>query len=152
MKVPFVVPFYQNVDVSRTRDDTLPATPSASRITAPTTMAVRVELRYDDYPEETNWKLTDTVTSVILFESASYTVPKALVSTEISDLVPGRSYSFDVRDAAHDGICCTYGRGSVKILLLRQGPEIVEEEASLLLIHTGNFGTELHATITLPHA
>ena len=100
--------------------------PSAVRFLAATTIAavsfikavdgctqLQVNVKTDDYPEETSWQLVDTCTGNTV-ASRSYFAAK---NTQYSNsyCLPSR-YQFTIKDSYGDGLCCGYGYGSYSVV------------------------------------
>ncbi len=73
---------------------------------------VTLELRLDNYPSETTWRLVNeagqTVESGGNYSTAGSKVTKTLC-------LPDGCYDFIINDSYGDGICCSYGNGSYKL-------------------------------------
>jgi len=113
------------------------ATPNPTQAATPpptpcpgTDLQVQIDLKVDNYPEETTWALTNTCTNTVVQSfQGSTAVPDG---TQLSDsyCIPAGAYEFTINDAYGDGICCNYGLGNYKIFL--NGNNIVSA--------TGEFG------------
>jgi len=92
--------------------DIPPATPCASN---PGEKDFSLQLRTDDYGEETSWKLFDSNSDVVVAGLGAY------VSSTNYQFGPyclaSGSYRLTVYDAFGDGICCGYGQGSYSATL-----------------------------------
>ena len=93
--------------------------PVAPTILAPTLsdpcVNVQVSIVTDDYPDETEWSITDKEGTVIV-SGNGYTTRN--VEHIKDECVPtGRIYTFTILDTYGDGICCDYGEGSYKLSL-----------------------------------
>ena len=72
-------------------------------------LAVVVELRFDDYPTETAWTLTDE-SGTLWGQSPQYTNGNQLARDTLC--VPaGACLTFTITDQYNDGMCCAYGEG-----------------------------------------
>ncbi len=68
----------------------------------------------DNYPQETDWELTDASGAIVA--SAAYTTSTPDGSTLVIPFcVTDGCYDFTINDAWGDGICCGYGQGSYEI-------------------------------------
>jgi trypsin len=75
---------------------------------------VVIEVKYDDFPEETGWTLRDSAGTLIAGESTgSFSTESGTVSKTAS--VADGTYTFEITDAYGDGFCCSYGNGEFKI-------------------------------------
>jgi hypothetical protein len=126
----------------------LPLIPSTTAGAKPTPRtSLRVEILYDDYPEETSWSIMDNTTGVEMYSSPAYSgmAPLELVATYIPDLRTGHSYMVIIQDLAGDGVCCLYGKGSVQVVMVApSGKE------SVVWNHRGDFGSGAKAIVEVP--
>ena len=72
---------------------------------------VQLNLVYDDYPEETSWKLVDSA-GVELYAGSGMSEDSLYVT---NFCLPLGAYTFTIYDSFGDGICCQYGEGSYTI-------------------------------------
>lgn len=72
---------------------------------------VVLDLTTDDYPEETTWDVKDSSGSKV--SEGSPSDPNTLHTTEMC--LASDEYTFVIRDAYSDGICCEYGNGGYVI-------------------------------------
>lgn len=75
---------------------------------------VVLELRTDQYPQETSWKLFDEA-GTIVEQSPSTPYAASTVITENWTLNDNECYRFEIYDAFGDGICCDYGQGYYRL-------------------------------------
>lgn len=76
-------------------------------------VVIRIDIAYDDYPEENEWGILDGNDEVVYQEQLSKT-EGGTASTTLT--VPLGDYSLVITDSAGDGICCIYGqKGSIRI-------------------------------------
>ena len=69
---------------------------------------------FDNYPQETRWEIT-SLTGQVLFSGNNYTGP--LSTKNVSVCLPaGVCYRLKMIDSFGDGMCCTYGNGSYKLV------------------------------------
>jgi trypsin len=86
----------------------------------------RVDVTYDNYPEETRWILRQVSTGANIVEYGYYDInTEGYFLSEPVDLVPGEEYRLIVRDSIGDGMCCDYGQGSIAVYATVDG---VDEE------------------------
>ena len=74
-------------------------------------VVVTVQLRTDNYGEETSWELKDSTGSV----KASGSAYSSLTSYEEKKCVSAVTCTFTIMDSYGDGICCGYGSGSYSV-------------------------------------
>jgi PKD repeat protein len=77
------------------------------------TNEVIVDLLTDNYPGETSWNMVNAVTGDTIATSPAYPLAN---STFLDTLcIPDGCYYFIMYDTYGDGICCTYGPGSMNV-------------------------------------
>jgi hypothetical protein len=98
---------------------------------------LRLELKTDDYPDETSWKVVDLNTNEIVAEKSlgEYTAKKT-VHTE-SLCISNGCVEFTMQDSWSDGICCDNGTGFYKIfyndeLVLESGGKFGSSETTII--------------------
>jgi hypothetical protein len=78
-----------------------------------TSNTVVLELKTDNYGDETSWKLFNGSNS-ILYQSTGTYAPNTVYTSTFN--VPNIDcYKFEIYDAYGDGICCAYGNGYYKL-------------------------------------
>jgi hypothetical protein len=82
--------------------------------TTPSCINGSLNITLDVYPGETTWRILST-TGTVLYSGGPYSVSYGTVSVPIC-LTAGTCYNFEIKDAYGDGICCSYGNGSYKIV------------------------------------
>lgn len=98
---------------------------------------VMVKLIFDNYPEETEWQITDSANSVVQ-SGGPY---PGETSFEASYTLPDGNYTFTITDIYGDGICCSYGTGSY----------VLDLPACLSVLgQGGQFGASESFTFSLP--
>ncbi len=104
--------------------------------TAPAAL-VTLELKTDNYCEETSWELRNSANTVVA-SFGPYTAGQQdnTVFTYGWALNPNDCYTFTINDAYGDGICCTYGNGYYKLkntygtaVVFQQGGQFGGEES-----------------------
>lgn len=82
---------------------------------APTaaTSTINLELRTDNYGDETTWKLFDSNNNLVSQSPA--VLASATTTNTWWNLNPNECYRFEVYDAYGDGFCCSYGSGYYRI-------------------------------------
>jgi hypothetical protein len=89
-----------------------------------------LELKFDNYPSETSWRIKDYIGAIIYQSGSSYYQSNQVVTIPIC-LNVGQDYVFEINDSYGDGICCTYGEGYYKI----------KDNNGLVLAEGGAFST-----------
>jgi hypothetical protein len=85
----------------------------------------RLNVTYDDHPDETSWLLQSRTTgSVVAASGFNEVVEAGLSLSQAVDLVPGDEYELVVLDLAGDGMCCLFGEGSIDLVLVIDGIDI----------------------------
>lgn len=121
--------------------------PTASPTSAPPPRAtLRVDISYDNYPEELSWELLDVTTGDSLYLSPSGTamIPQERIMIDIPELLIGGEYHFVVADIARDGLCWYGFCGSMR--LIRIANDGIED---ILWSHGGDFGASLDVAVIL---
>lgn len=106
--------------------DPNPAAPTKPPAQAPTSQPTPtppclphfIEVKPDNYPGDTSWKLVgyDAFNDEYqLAESPVYTNANSLVIMEVC-LIEGSSYEFRIADSYGDGLCCGSGEGYYKVV------------------------------------
>ena len=80
---------------------------------APNTL-ISLELKTDNYGEETTWQLVDQNNNLIAQDPAGDYADNTVFNYAWS-LNPSNCYTFKIQDAYGDGICCSYGNGYYKL-------------------------------------
>jgi Trypsin len=92
----------------------------------PKGISIRVDITYDEYPQENAWVLyrADTQEELFFSDYGETTTP-GLHSHTFTDMDPGR-YVFLMLDEYWDGICCRFGDGQMQVyqIFSDQGDEI----------------------------
>ena len=101
------------------------------------TVALRLNINYDEFPKETSWQLVNDDTGAIVDESAGGNQP-GLLMKEFYHLTPG-NYWFSISDSSWDGICCGSGKGYVSIDQIDEDGYVIENK----FYSNGNFGDYL---------
>lgn len=107
---------------------------------------VTLTLQLDTYAPETSWELKNP-DGVTLFQGGPYTKDDAnQVKTQTFCLDDG-CYTFTIRDAYEDGICCKYGDGGYQLLdaqgtNLGSGGDFTASQSQKFCIEAGAGGNE----------
>ncbi len=89
-----------------------------------------LDLKTDQYPDETTWKLFNASGSVVA-QGGPYTgQPNTLIQVPVN-LTSSECYDFVIYDAYGDGICCNYGNGYYKL----------KDNNNIVFIQGGQFGS-----------
>lgn len=96
---------------------------------------VKLEITFDDYPEETSWEMYDSSGNLIA-SGGSY---NGMTSFETTWCLPNGDYQFVIYDAYADGICCSYGNGSYAL-----------STNGALIFQGGTFGASQTVNFSLP--
>ena len=88
-----------------------------------------VDITKDDYPDETSWTLEDMCTG--------QTVDAGDVRGK-SMCIPDAQYKFTLKDSYGDGICCSYGSGSYRVMY---GGSMVKQGGQFESTETTTFGS-----------
>ncbi len=80
--------------------------------------SVRLDLQFDNYPEETAWFLIDGSGQVIADSGGSFGTYEDQTSYSENFCLPSGAYTFEIYDQYGDGICCAYGNGSYNLTLV----------------------------------
>lgn len=75
---------------------------------------VTLDLRLDTYAPETSWELKNA-DNVVLFKGGPYAKDDANQQMLESFCLNEGCYTFTIRDAYDDGICCKYGQGGYQL-------------------------------------
>ena len=90
-----------------------------------------LEINFDDYPEETSWKLKNLDTGELEASGGNYPYEAAGTTIQEAICLGDGCYKLVVKDSYGDGICCDYGDGSFLIL---------DEEEDIFYESDGAFG------------
>lgn len=106
-------------------------------IIQPRGVSLRVDITYDQCPEESSWLLYDALSNEELYwlDFGEVTSP-GLHSKTFPNLAPG-TYNFLMLDSAWDGVCCRYGAG--KIMIYEAFSEESGRDDELRWQHSGQF-------------
>ena len=72
---------------------------------------VTIDITFDNYPEETSWKLTNANGSTVA-SGGTYASEADGSTLSIEECLVDGCYDFEIFDTYGDGICCAYGNGS----------------------------------------
>ena len=73
-----------------------------------------ITVNTDDYPTETSWELIDQNGGGYIISPGTLTMDNNTYTWNIC-VYDANCYSFEILDAAGDGICCAYGNGSYNV-------------------------------------
>ena len=75
---------------------------------------VTLSLQLDTYAPETSWDLKNQ-DGIVLFQGGPYTKDDANLAMEQTFCLDDGCFTFTIRDAYEDGICCKYGNGGYQL-------------------------------------
>jgi hypothetical protein len=105
------------------------AGPSSSASPSAFTVEVQVQVNHDEYPGETGWMLRDSTGTLISSQAPDSFTTAFGTATSTSSVALG-TYTFEMTDAAADGICCGFGFGSFSITV--NGETVVSNSGQFL--------------------
>jgi len=76
---------------------------------------LEVDIRTDNYPTETDWKVVSKTTGQTVASRNEYAENGKDYPSE-AICVPDDLYTFTINDSYGDGICCSYGAGSYSVM------------------------------------
>ncbi|MEQ8522851.1 MAG: T9SS type A sorting domain-containing protein [Vicingaceae bacterium] len=88
---------------------------------------VSVIVKTDDYGDEFSWELRSQ-TGTILHSKGDYPTKPGGELFNDSFCLPEGCFTFEAKDAASDGICCSYGGGYYTIISLSTGDTLVNNK------------------------
>lgn len=91
-----------------------------------------LSLTFDDYPEETTWKIKNLDNGQIEASGGGYTIDDVGETIDEAICLGDGCYKLIVKDSYGDGMCCDYGYGSFSIL----------DEEEVFYESDGNFGNK----------
>lgn len=116
------------------------ASPTRNPTTAPTTDttnnnrgSITINFVMDDYPSEVIWTMMaegDEESPMFFQPYESGVAPGSTVSKTFDNLLPGATYLFKAQDFYADGVCCSYGEGSLTIIDNNAQPQQQQERAA----------------------
>ena len=71
-------------------------------------------IKFDNYPAETSWEIKNSNDNII-FSGGTYASQTNGSTLNISNCIPIGCYTFTMKDAYGDGMCCNYGSGSYSL-------------------------------------
>ena len=92
---------------------------------------IQLRLTFDNYPEETSWKLFDSNGNVVS-QGGIYGNEPDGSTIYINGCLDAGCYTFTIYDAYGDGMCCGYGNGSY---------ELKKVSGGTILASGGSFGS-----------
>ncbi len=102
---------------------------------------VTLDIVLDNYPEETDWEITDAGGNIVAFGGPYGSQPDGSTVVETTCLSAG-CYDLTIYDSYGDGICCSYGFGNYVLrdatgAVLASGDVFGYEETTSFCINTG---------------
>ena len=92
---------------------------------------ITLQLNFDDFPEETSWKIKSTDNNQLIATGGNYPYEAAGTSIDEAVCLEEGCYKLIVKDSYGDGMCCDYGFGNFLIL---------DEEQEIFYESDGDFG------------
>jgi len=77
---------------------------------------ITLSLTFDDYPEETSWKVRDLNSGQVVAQGGNYPYEAAGTTIDEAICLEDGCYKLIVKDSYGDGMCCDYGYGAFSIL------------------------------------
>ncbi len=115
-----------------------------------TCVATTLTLTFDNYPEETSWEITDGSNNVVYSGGTYGSEPDG--STKVINMcIPTGCYTFTMKDAYGDGMCCSYGNGSYTFkkdaggTILASGGSFKSSESTNFCLNTNGFASSENA-------
>jgi len=113
---------------------------------------VLVEIKFDNYPTETRWTISDN-SGDELFSGPNSAVSRQLVLKEEFELPLASDYMFTITDSYGDGVCCGYGQGyyklSVNSIVVKDGGQFSSTESTVFSV-VGDSSTPLPSPAPTP--
>lgn len=81
---------------------------------APACTNVNINITFDNYPEETSWEILNSSNQVV-YSGGTYGSQADGSSLTITKCLDAGCYTFKIKDAYGDGMCCSYGNGSYTV-------------------------------------
>ncbi|WP_378188290.1 endonuclease [Aquimarina sp. W85] len=79
------------------------------------TVGVRLRITFDQYPEETSWELRNSDNQIV-YSGGPYPNQADNTTLTLTRTLTNGCYTFSIKDAYGDGMCCTYGNGSYQLV------------------------------------
>ncbi len=107
-------------------------------------VATTLKITFDNYPEETSWDIKDDNGNVVYSGGTYGSEPDG--STKIINMcIDTGCYTFTMKDAYGDGMCCSYGNGSYSFTkdsdgsVLASGGSFQSSEATNFCLNTNGY-------------
>jgi len=107
-------------------------------------VATTLSITFDNYPEETSWEITDGSGNVVYSGGTYGSEPDG--STKVINMcIDTGCYTFTMKDAYGDGMCCSYGNGSYSFTkdsdgtVLASGGSFQSSESTNFCLNTNGF-------------
>ncbi|MFK7756950.1 MAG: T9SS type A sorting domain-containing protein [Flavobacteriales bacterium] len=115
------------------------------------TYNVRLELYFDNFPQETDWEIKNSIGQVVASGGDYIGFPDFSPPLDtLLTLTPGDCYIFTIYDSVGDGICCAYadeGEGFWK--LTTDSEELIAEGGVFLNEESALFGIDNDSSVSL---
>jgi hypothetical protein len=115
---------------------------SAQAACVPTTL----NITFDDYPKETSWEITDG-NGTVVYSGGTYDSEAKRSTKVINMCIDTGCYTFTMKDAYGDGMCCSYGNGSYSFTkdadgtVLASGGSFQSSESTNFCLNTSGFAS-----------
>ncbi|WP_438422332.1 PQQ-dependent sugar dehydrogenase [Aquimarina macrocephali] len=113
------------------------------------TYDVKLRITFDRYPQDTSWEIKDT-SDKVLHSGGSYESQAGNSTINITKTLDKGCYTFVIKDAYSDGLCCTYGNGSYELTsvtsntVLASGASFTSEEIKNFCVGNNNTDVKIN--------
>jgi hypothetical protein len=108
--------------------------PSSSHIPTETCYWIEVAIAFDEYPDETEWKV-EQLDGELAIDASNFTYEPSNGYDKERHCLPVGRYQFIIWDSAGDGLCCLYGSGNYTVTsndeLIAEGGEFGFNETTI---------------------
>jgi len=109
---------------------------------------VTLTITFDNYPEETSWEIKDNSGNTVFSGGPYGSEPDGSSSTKSFNMcLDPACYTFTIHDSYGDGICCSYGNGSYRLVndsdgtVLASGGSFQSSESTNFCLNNNGFAT-----------
>jgi len=96
-------------------EGTFPPTPSPKPACIGNKKAIQVNVRTDEYSDETSWSLTHTCSGTLVGKADIDTLSSSRSYSNVYCVHDVGEYRFTIEDSYSDGLCCHWGSGSYSV-------------------------------------
>ncbi|WP_106793140.1 PQQ-dependent sugar dehydrogenase [Aquimarina sp. Aq78] len=124
-------------------ESTVSSTLNVTTAGASSTYDVKLRITFDRYPQDTSWEIKD-VSDQVIHSGGSYESQAANSTINITKTLDKGCYTFVIKDAYSDGLCCRYGNGSYELTnvstntILASGASFTSEEIKNFCVGTNS--------------